>query len=123
MGPTYFSSTVQENLRLFDSALLQADASTDDDYFLQRLQQQLLLVWVLFTAAMVFCQEDSAAWFRARLKTQMLLCGINNTRSWDDVAPILRGFPWIDIVHERPARRVLDEVFAMNALMDNSSIE
>ena len=69
---------------------------------ISQIQPQMLL-WVLVMRAVLVFDDSDNCWLQPTLMAQMEACG---TRSWSDFNQLLKTSLWVDIVHEKPGKRL-----------------
>lgn len=67
-----------------------------------------LLLWLLMTGAISLFTPADHCWLLPRLRVNIEACGLHN---WDELSHQTKDFPWIDILHDMPGRKVFESVF------------
>jgi hypothetical protein len=68
------------------------------------LSSQILL-WLLMVGAMSLFTPADDAWLIPWVRVNIELCG---ARNWSELRAQLKGFPWIDILHDKLGQAIFD---------------
>lgn len=64
-----------------------------------------ILLWLLMVGAMALFAPAENAWLIPWVRVNIKLCGADN---WSELRGQLKGFLWIDILHDKPGQAVFD---------------
>jgi hypothetical protein len=68
-----------------------------------------LMVWLLIVGAVSVFDESDEVWLKPLLRLNICSCGIDE---WSEMQELLKGFLWIELVYEKPGKRVFESTFA-----------
>jgi hypothetical protein len=68
-------------------------------------------LWVLVLGGISALGKDDRAWIFSRIRDKASVLGVN---TWDKARKCLVKFPWINVVHDEPGRKLWDQVFLLD---------
>ncbi|EXJ95173.1 hypothetical protein A1O1_00292 [Capronia coronata CBS 617.96] len=78
------------------------------------------LLWLLVVGAIsVFTPADDV-WLMPWIRALVNLCGI---REWNDLRARLKRLPWIDILHDKPGRKVFESAVSSTPRAETGSVQ
>ncbi|KUJ07498.1 uncharacterized protein LY89DRAFT_725657 [Mollisia scopiformis] len=69
-----------------------------------------VMIWLFMIGAISTFPASENEWLKDCLRNSLAVCGI---RSWDKTRVIMREFMWIDNVHDKPGKDIVDAIFVI----------
>lgn len=72
-----------------------------------------LVLWLLFVGGISVLGSNDKGWLYSRIKCCTSVLGLEN---WQCTRELLEQFPWINLIHDKPAQRLWDAVITWSEI-------